>query len=115
VAYKTRTATVASAARSSTGNSSAIQLVELGNTLTVFVDVTAQSGTTPTMDLSIEWSHDGTTFFAAQPADTFSQIAATTPKVCKAFNVKAPYYRLVWALGGTSPNYTFAAHEHVTA
>lgn len=114
MAFKHRTSTVASAARTTTASSPAIQVVDLGDTLTVFVDVTAQSGTTPTLNISVEWSHDGATFFTSDPPDAFTQIAAATPKVCKNFTIKAIWYRITWTLAGTSPNYTFQTHEYIS-
>jgi hypothetical protein len=110
--YKTPTEVVASASRTADGNSGLLQIRPKATELVVFVDVTAQSGTTPTLDLSIEWSQDGgTTFAAGDPADAFTQIAATTPKVVKKFDVKGSGYRVVWDLEGTSADYTFSVRE----
>lgn len=98
---------VASAPRGTSSNSSTLVVADRHKYLNVFVNVTAQSGTTPTMDLKIQWSLDGTTWYDV--ADTFTQIGAVTGTFFKQFQVKSPYYRLVWTLGGTSPNYTFSA------
>jgi hypothetical protein len=98
---------VASAARSTSSNSSTLVAADRVKYLNVFVNVTAQSGTTPTMDLRVDWSLDGATWYNV--ADTFTQIGAVTGGFFKQFMVKAPYYRLVWTLGGTTPNYTFSS------
>jgi hypothetical protein len=111
MAYEDVHGFVLSAARGASGNSGAIALGKATN-VTIEVDVTAQSGTGPTLDLSVEWSMDGITFAVPQPVDTFTQIAATTPKVIKTFATKAPFCRLVWTLGGTTPNYTFSATRY---
>mgnify|MGYP000652015337 CR=1 FL=1 len=105
---------VASAARTTTGNSGALRLRSMARNISLLVDVTAASGTGPTLALSVEWSHDGgTTFAAGEPADTFTQISAAS-KAVKRFDVKAPDYRIVWTIGGTTPSFTFSAREYLT-
>ena len=102
----------ASAARTATGNSGAIGCDS--SVLTVLLDVTAVSGTTPSMTVSIEWSTDGgTTFCAAETADAFTALTATA-KVCKQFRVKSNVYRIVWTISGTTPSFTFSAREYTT-
>ncbi|MGH2692326.1 MAG: hypothetical protein ACRDHM_07450 [Actinomycetota bacterium] len=101
---------VASAARTATGQSAAID-TQQAEELDLLVDVTAVSGTTPTLDLSVEWSDNGTDWFAAEPADTLTQITATK-KTTKTFDVKAANYRIVWMVGGTTPSFTFSVREH---
>ncbi len=64
----------------------------------VSIDISAQTGTTPTINFSIEWSPDNVNWGDAETADDFSEIAAATPTVSKRFTVKAPYFRLVWAI-----------------
>jgi hypothetical protein len=101
----------ASAAASSSGAGSAIAC-ENARKLSILADVTAASGTSPTLLLSVEWSHDGgTTWFAADPVDVFSSITAAG-KRAKLFDVKAPHARVVWTLGGTTPSFTFALHSY---
>jgi len=97
-----------SAAEGANGNSAPIQSPP--NAIGIGIDISAQSGTTPTIDFEVEWSPDGVNFGSAETPDTFTQIGAATPTVAKRFTVKAPWYRLVWTLGGTTPNYTFAAY-----
>lgn len=64
----------------------------------VSIDVSTQAGTTPTINFGIEWSPDNVNWGDAESADAFSEIAAATPTVSKQFTVKAPYFRLVWAI-----------------
>ena len=72
------------------------------------VNVTAVSGTTPSMALSVEWSNDGVNFGAGESPVTFAAITAA-----KNTQVRAPaqgtWLRLVWAITGTTPSFTFAA------
>lgn len=105
---------VASAARTATGNSGALRLPSPARSASLLLDVTAASGTTPTLDVSVEWSHDGgTTWAASQPTDTFTQITAAG-KAVKRFDVKGPDYRIVWTIGGGTPSFTFSAREYLT-
>jgi hypothetical protein len=98
---------VTSAARTTNGNSASVS-AGIATTLNVLVDVTATGGVSPTMTLSVEWSHNGTDWFTPDTAENFTQLTAASKKV-KTFTVKAPFYRLVWTLGGTSPSFTFSA------
>lgn len=108
---------VASGQRTAAGDSGAIDLARhAGRKLSLFVDVTAVGADTDeTLDLSVEWSHDGTTFGPAETADAFSQLTQPggVQAVVKQFDVKAPQYRVVWTLGGTTPSFTFSIDEHV--
>jgi len=101
------TAVAASAARTATGNSGAFRAP--GTTaLAILADVTAVDGVSPSMTLSVEWSHDGTTFAVVDTADTFAALTATATKV-KRFDIKGGWFRLVWTLTGTTPSFTFSA------
>lgn len=104
---------VASAARTTNGNSGQLDPGEAGETINLFVSVTAASGTSPSLALSVEWSVDGTVWATPETADTFTAITAAANRV-KAFERKAPYYRVVWAITGTTPSFTFSIHEYVT-
>lgn len=100
----------ASAARTTSGTSATAG--SIGQTLSVWVSATAVSGTSPTLDLEVQWSADGgATWAPAQPADTFTQMTAVGSAV-KQFAVKAPLYRLVWTIGGTTPSFTFQARSY---
>lgn len=104
---------VASAARTASSNSGGLRQ-DTGDALNVLVSTTAVTGTTPTLDVSVEWSNDGTNWAVGSPADTFTQITATG-KVVKRFSVKAEQHRIVWAIGGTdTPTFTFSVSEYVT-
>lgn len=94
-----------SAARTTSGNSTTCTAADKHKYLNVFLNVTAQSGTTPTLDLQIQWSLDGNTWFSV--SDTFTQVGAVTGQFFKQFIVKAPYYRALYTIGGTTPSYTF--------
>src|SRR5579872_6854965 len=99
---------VASAARTATGNSGAIAVGSGAANLELEPEVTAASGTSPTMTLSIQWSDDGTNFGNNDGStDAFAQVT-TTGNVTKSIPVRAPYMQLTWTIGGTSPSFTFS-------
>lgn len=99
---------ISSAARTVSGNSAAITVPRGKSFVNVLVNVTAASGTTPNMALTLEWSIDGTTWIKADPADTFTAITSVT-SAAKRVDVKGDYVRLVWTVTGTTPSFTFAA------
>lgn len=106
VVTKKSSTILASAARTTTGQSTAF---DEGNAdkLSVLVDVTAASGTTPQLTVNVEWSHDNTNWFAADTPDAFTVITAAK-KVCKQFDVKGLYARLNYTILGTTPSFTFS-------
>jgi hypothetical protein len=105
---------VASAARTTSGNSGTLDPGEAGETINLIVAVTAATGTTPSLALSVEWSADGTTWAVPETADTFTAITAAVNRV-KTFERKAPFYRVVWTITGTTPSFTFSITEYVTS
>lgn len=108
-----QTLTVASSAARTTSGSAAMAVDDIGDTISIFVSVTAVSGTTPTLDISIEWSPDGATWAQAETPDTFAQIIATK-NVVKSFTDKARYFRVVWTIAGTTPSFTFSVLAYET-
>lgn len=105
---------VPSAARTATGQGQAVVDSDRGNMLALQLAVTASSGTTPTLDVALEWSMDGgTTWSPAETADSFTQMTGTGSKV-KVFTVKSPTYRVVWTIGGTTPSFTFWVRAFMT-
>lgn len=105
---------VPSAARTTNGNSGQIRPTGDGETLAFHVSVTAASGTGPSLALSVEWSNDGTNWAVPETADTFTAITAAVQRV-KTFERKAMFYRLVWAITGTTPSFTFSVSEFMQA
>jgi hypothetical protein len=101
---------VASAARTANGVSAAYGLGQVaGGNVNLEIEVTAVSGTSPSMALTVLWSEDGVNFGANDgTADTFAAITAVG-NVVKNVPVRAPYMQLSWVLTGTTPSFTFSA------
>jgi hypothetical protein len=103
---------VPAAARTASGNSGLLAIQSgQARSAALLLSVTAASGTSPTLDVSVEWSHDGTTFAAADPVDSFAQLVAAGTRI-ESYTIKAPFYRVVWALSGTTPSFTFSVSEY---
>src|SRR5260370_9374839 len=107
MAFNSPVAVEASSAKTATGNSAAaITIDDPGSQLALLVNVSAVSGPTPTLDLKVQWSHDGgTTWADAEPIDSLTHI--TAPKeVGKIIARKAPHVRLFWPVGAPTPTRT---------
>jgi hypothetical protein len=112
--YSSYVTAVASAARTASGQSAGLTLPASASDLVLDVNVTAVSGTTPTMTLEVQWSPDnGTTWVSSDPADTFTAITAST-RVSKTVKRKGDQYRIKWTIGGTTPSFTFAVRRALT-
>lgn len=96
---------VASAARTASGNSGTSTEAGARHTLrNVLLDVTAASGTGPTLDARVETSRDGTTWYTA---GTFGQKTGVSSER-KSFSGLDRYIRFAWTIGGTTPSFTFS-------
>lgn len=114
MAFSTPQTVVASAARTTSSNSGTLGLADTGGNLNLLVNVSAVSGTSPSLTLTVTWSHDGTTFAAIDgTAESFAAIT-TAKAVVKQFPIKAPYYQIAWTVAGTTPSLTFSVSEYVT-
>lgn len=118
----------ASAARTADGQTTAVEAPLDLRSLTVYVNTSAASGTSPTMDLNVETSYDGgTTYWTI---GRFAQITTTgkrrltiplindlggevaigtTGGSLAADAVLGRHLRLNYDIGGTSPSFTFVA------
>lgn len=92
----------ASAARTATGNGSGAELGDR-RVARLKLDVTAASGTSPTLDVTIQTSRDGTTWYTA---GTFAQRTGIANE-SKVFAIDR-HVRASWTIGGTTPSFTFS-------
>ena len=81
--------------------------------LVLFLDVTAHAGTSPTLDISVEWSMDGVKFAIPAAAQAFAQVLEVDLAQVLVVPVLGTSYRLVYDLEGTSPSYDFTIRELV--
>lgn len=102
---------VASAARTTTGNSGPLPGFGPARTLRCQLDVTAASGSTPSLTVLVEDTLDGTNW------NTVGTFAAKTAAGREVVNVTTPFadiLRVSWTITGGTPSFTFAvdiSHE----
>jgi len=96
----------AAGAETVTGNSAAVAVTS--KELAFALHCTAAAGTSPTLDVTIEWSGDGVNFVDAGTPDAFAQLVAAGDEVLEV-TAKARYYRVVWTITGSAgQSFTFA-------
>lgn len=109
---------VPSAARTTTSQTAAIDAGNTPETIQLFVNCTAASGTSPNLVVSLEVSPDGgTTWYpsvaataltaAGQKTITASVYTANTTPITRIYRVK-------WTITGTTPSFTFSVDSYVT-
>ena len=98
------TVLLASGARTASGEGAS---TDLSNTkeLIVTLDVTAASGTTPTLDVKIQHSPDGVKW--SDLGTAFAQKTGVAREV-KVFTQYHRYVKAVYTIAGTSPSFTFS-------
>jgi len=99
---------VASAARTSSSNTSAFNNVVTRGLVAFVLDVTAKSGTTPTLDVTIEFNDMASGKWIT--IATFTQIGdATGNERITVATMPENTIRAAWVIGGTdTPTYTFS-------
>lgn len=108
-----------SGTKSSTGNSSPFQLgnVPAGSRVWAALHVTAQAGSTPTIDVILE--SDASSAFSGSETTriTFAQVGTTlSAQILSASGpITDTHWRLAWTLGGGSPVYDIFATVGITA
>jgi len=92
-----------SQARTTSGSGSAVFTKDAG-VVRLLLDVTAASGTTPSLTVTLEQSRDGSTW------RTVSSFAAKTTTGQEALSAGGldRYIRVSWAISGTTPSFTFS-------
>ena len=94
------------------GHSPGAPLVAGGDSVSVQINVTAITGTlTPSATFSLLWSNDNVTYSPASPADAFAAITAVG-SVVQRFTTKGQYFKLAWAVAGTTPSLTTTASAY---
>jgi len=92
-----------SAARTANGSGSPYVMGARG-TLRLTLAVTASSGTTPSLTVTVENSADGSTWYTA---GTFAA-KTTTATERKSFSGLDRFARVSWTITGTTPSFTFS-------
>ena len=91
-------------AETTTGAGSAIDVRDMAR-LVVYLFVTAVTGTSPTLDVVVQDSPDGTTWTNLA---SFTQVTATGEQAARPVTPFGNYIRVAWTIAGTSPSFTFS-------
>lgn len=97
-------ALVQSAARTTSGSSAASTGYAASTTLRAQLNVTAAAGTSPTLNVLVEDSLDGSNW---NTIGTFAQKTAAGREVINVTTPFADRVRISWTVAGTSPSFTF--------
>jgi len=85
--------------------------IDMGNysEAIAFLNVTAHAGTSPTLDVSFEFSPDGITWMAS--GDAFAQVTETDAMILKRLTANfGQFVRVKLVTAGTSPSYTLSLY-----
>jgi hypothetical protein len=93
------------AARASSGVGTAVAGNAPAQFLRVQLNITAASGTTPTLDVTLEDTIDGTNY---NTCATFVQQTTTGRVVIDLTTPFTDNLRVRWVVGGTTPSFTFS-------
>lgn len=96
---------VASAARTASGDSGKLTGWGGAKSIRAQLDVTAASGTTPTLDAIIEDTIDGTNWFQV---GAFVQKVTTGREAINITGLFSDVIRVRWTVAGTTPSFTFS-------
>lgn len=96
---------LASAARTSSSNSGVLSGFGDWSKFRAQLNVSAASGTTPTLDVVIEDTFDGGTTWNTVGA--FTQKTATGAQALDVTGLFTDQLRIRWTVGGTTPSFTF--------
>ena len=100
------------AARTSTGNGTAIDLQLFDGDLELILDSAAGTGTTPTMTVSVESSDTSGGVYTAISGAAFTQVTTTASQqaIVISKDEARRFIRIVHTIGGTTPSFTFSVN-----
>ena len=99
-------AVVGSAARTASGNGGSVETGSHGDVRGLVLDVTAQTGTSPTLDVSLQTSDDNTNW---RTLKSYTQVTAAPNNQHLSSGGLDRYFRVSWVIGGSAtPGYTFS-------
>lgn len=100
------------AARTATGQGTSVDLKDFDGDLLLLLDSSVGTGTSPTLDVTLEESSDDSTFTALS-GSAFSQVtdsSASQQKLAINKDAAKRYVRVKYTLGGTTPSFTFSVN-----
>ena len=101
-------AVVTSAARTASGNGSSIETGDRIEVRGLVLDVTAASGTSPSLTVNVQTSDDNTTWRTLQ---SFTAVTAAPANQHLSVGGLDRYLRFSWTITGTTPSFTFSVGQ----
>ena len=103
----------ASTAKVATGAATAVTGFAAANNLVIQLEVTAVAGTNPTLDVLVQDTVDGTTYYTIA---TFAQKTGAATEVIRLATPFTDKLRASWTIGGTdTPSFTFSVKAFADA
>lgn len=103
---------LASAARTATASATGVAGFAAANNLVIQLEVTAASGTLPTLDLVVQDTVDGTNW---NTVTTFTQATGTTREVKRIDTPFTDSLRVTYVIAGATPSFTFSVKTFADA
>lgn len=100
---------VAKAARTANGASAWVDLGDVKE-LVAQLHSDAGTGTSPTLDVKVQTSIDGTDATAVDVPTAFTQVLAVASNQIKSLTLLHRYVKVVWTVGGTAPSFNFGVY-----
>lgn len=100
------------AARTATGQGSAVDVRDYVGEIAIVLDSAAGSGTAPTLDVTIEESDTSGGTYTAVSGAAFTQVAAAAAaeKIAVKVDGLKRFIRAKYTIAGTSPSFTFSVN-----
>lgn len=100
------------AARTATGNGTAIDVQVLDGDLFLILDSAAGTGTSPTLDVKIQSSDTSGGTFSDISGATFTQVTGTAfqQAITISKDEARRWIRVVYTIGGSTPSFTFSVN-----
>ena len=100
------------AARTATGNGTAVDFQVYDGDLMLILDSAAGTGTTPTLDIKVQSSATSGGTYADITGATFTQVinAAGQQAIVISKDEANRWIRIVYTIGGTTPSFTFSVN-----
>lgn len=102
----------ASAAKVATGAATAVSGFAAAKNLILQLEVTAASGTNPTLDVIVQDTIDGSNFYTIA---TFAQKVSTGTEVVRLSTPFTDTLKASWTIGGNTPSFTFSVKSFADA
>jgi len=101
---------VAKSARTVTGNSGWVKIGD-AKELIAQLDADAGTGTSPTLDVKLQTSWNGTDATAVDvPTGAFTQVLAAASAQIKSVSAMHGFVKVVWTITGTTPSFAFGVY-----